>query len=135
MAHYPCCNVLPCNHAEYMLFAKSGLDFLLTALAHLLKTSIYSYIFIFLVKNGIMRVFNIFKNKRIFPPPPHNPPPLDPTNPLYCRLPWSIYTIYVRGKLGQVRGVGVGGHTFILKILKTLIIPFWTGNRNAFIHV
>ena len=27
--------------------------------------------------------------------------PLDPANPLYCILIWSIYTIYVSGKLGQ----------------------------------
>ena len=55
---------------------------------------------------------------------------LDLTNHLNCRLLWSIYTIYVRGKLDQG-----GGHTFILKILKTLIFPFLTGNINAFIHV
>ena len=60
------------------------------------------------------------------------PPPLDQTKPLYCRLRWSIYTIYIREKLGRGEG---GEHTFILKILKTLIFPFLTGNINAFIPI
>ena len=61
------------------------------------------------------------------------PPPLDPTNPLYCRLLWSIYTMYVREKLGQ-RGEGAD-NSFTLKISKTLIFPFLTGNINALIYV
>ena len=27
--------------------------------------------------------------------------PLDPVNPLYCILVWSVYTIYISKKLGQ----------------------------------
>ena len=37
-------------------------------------------------------------------------PPLEPANPLYCILVWSIYTIYVSGKL--VQGGGGGGGTY-----------------------
>ena len=73
--------------------------------------------FIFPVKNRSMRVFNIFKIKLCCP--------LDPTNHLYCRLLWSIYTIYVREKLCQEGGE----HNFILKILKTLTCFVHTVNN------
>ena len=55
-----------------------------------------------------------------------------PAHPLYCILLWSIYTIYVRGKLFQG-----GEHTSKLKIMKinlfiSLIID---ENKFALIHV
>ena len=54
--------------------------------------------------------------------------PLDPANPIYCILIWSVYTMYVSGKLGQ-------GGTF-LKIEKddkvmTLFFKVLTGNKFA----
>ena len=48
-------------------------------------------------------------------------PPLEPANPLYGILVWSIYTIYVSGKLVK------GGVNLFLQLL--------TENKFALIHV
>ena len=44
-------------------------------------------------------------------------PPLDPANPLYCKLTWYIDTTYVSGKLGPG-----GEHTSKLKMVMTLFL-------------
>ena len=59
------------------------------------------------------------------------PPPLEPANPLCCILVWSIYTIYVSGKLVQ----GGGGHTSKLKMVINLFLSLLTENKFALIHV
>ena len=54
--------------------------------------------------------------------------PLDPASPLHILCKKTIEFYSIKGLLGQG---GWGEHTFILKILKILIIPFLTGNINA----
>ena len=60
--------------------------------------------------------------------------PLEPAYPLYCAsiLVWSIYTIYVSGKL--VHGGG-GGHTSKLKMVINLFLQLLTENKFVLIHV
>ena len=57
-------------------------------------------------------------------------PSLEPANPLYCILVWSIYTIYVSGKL--VQG---GEHTSKLKMVINLFLKLLTENKFVLIHV
>ena len=59
-------------------------------------------------------------------------PPLDPANPLYCKLIWYIDTTYVSGKLGPGGG---GEHTSKLKIVMTLFFKYLTGNKFALIDM
>ena len=44
VAHYSCCDILPCSHAEYMLYTKTGFGFLLTVFAYLLNMNNCIYI-------------------------------------------------------------------------------------------
>ena len=60
------------------------------------------------------------------------PPPLEPANPLYCILAWSIYTKYVSGKL--VQGGGGGAYFKILngdQPISLIIEP----KKIALVHV
>ena len=99
-----------------------------TALAHLLNMNKCIYISGEKWKNEGLQNFIKVRS-------PLTPPRLEPASPLHILCKKTIEVYSIKDLLGQWGWGGGGEHTFILKILKILIIPFLTGNINAFNHV